>query len=190
MTEPRGHLLGPGRPESSTALRCRVAWVLHTSESLFHVKGLALWASTGSSRRRVVVSIPYRLALCIDSGSSRRVVSAPGRPESWPRGCPRAPESLPPGSCSHGVVQLRHQTESQVVRVGRSESVDRAIPCPDSWVRAGPCPCRGSLWEFRPGGVGPLDWARAPRSEMYVRRAGSGLADSLWAGSLRYNRVR
>jgi len=106
--EPRGHLLGPCRPESSTALRCRVAWVLHTSESLFHVKGLALWASTGSSRRRVVVSIPYRLALCIDSGSSRRVVSAPGRPESWPRGCPRAPESLPPGSCSHGVVQLRH----------------------------------------------------------------------------------
>jgi hypothetical protein len=46
------------------------------------------------------------------------VVSAPGRPcaGAGPVGVHSFLNVWPPGSCFHGVVQLRHQTESQVCR--------------------------------------------------------------------------
>ncbi len=102
---------------------------------------------------------------------------------------------LPPGSCFHGVVQLRHQTESQVAReVAGSSRMGGADPWLTHGPRAGHCPRRGvPLREHRPRDGSLLYGLGAPvpsRALAPARRAGSGLADSRWARKIRYSWVR
>ncbi len=113
---------------------------------------------------------------------------------SWPRGYPHTPETFPPGSCLHSVVQLRHQSESQVARevaAGGPSRRGRAVPLIDSWTPSGAPSAPGvPLGGHRPRDDSPLCRLGAPvpsRAFTPARRAGSGLADSRWAGKLRYS---
>jgi hypothetical protein len=102
-------------------------------------------------------------------------------------GHPRSPETLASRLLLHSVVQLRHQTESQVAReVAGPSRKGRGVPWLTRGPRAGHRSRRGvPLGEHRPWDGGPLCGLGAPvpsRAFTPARRAGSGLADSRWAG--------
>ena len=93
-------------------------------------------------------------------------MSAPGRPYmgAGPVGIPRSPETFASRLLLHSVVQLRHQTGSQVAReVAGPSRKGRGVPWLTRGPRAGHRPRRGvPLGGHRPWDGGPLSGLGAP----------------------------